>query len=317
MNGCEAEGAHSMSDDRPAPPETAVADRSRLGPWLLPVALPVVLVTLILGADALEGPKTAYVGVLAVVPMLAAVFATPLQTAIVGLVAWLAAFGFGTLASDGSVPAQRVRLLIIAACAVGAVFAAQHRQRREAAVLEAERAQLHLTRAMHEATTDVLTNILNRRGLALALQGHAHDVPMTLALADCDDFRSVNDKHGHAGGDRYLVSTAHRLTHALSSHDIVGRWGGDEFLIALPLPLHEAAAVIGRVRHQITKDPVVVMGDSLTVSLTFGLAEWQPGESLSEVIARADAAMYSGKAHGQRICLDAHVAPRLEGASAT
>ena len=329
MNGCPAEKAHPgdgdpttgayghVADDLPSPPATVLAHTSRVGPWVLPIALPVVLVALILGADALEGPKTAYVGVLAVVPMLAAVFATPLQTAFVGLVAWLAALGFGTLASDGNVPAQRVRLLIIAACGVGAVFAAQHRTRREASVVEAERDHLNLTRAMHEATTDVLTNILNRRGLAIALEGHDRDVPVTLALADCDNFRSVNDKHGHAGGDRYLVSAAHRLTHALSSQDIIGRWGGDEFLVALPLPLHEAAAVIGRVRHQITKDPVVVMGDSLTVSLTFGLAEWQPGESLDEVIARADAAMYSGKSHGQRICLDGHVAPSLEGASAT
>ena len=315
MNGCEAERAHPLNDDQPPHPEMTVPEWSRPGSWLLHDALPLLFVALILGADALEGPKTAYVGVLAVVPMLAAVFATPLQTAAVGLVAWLAALGFGTLASDGNVQAQTVRLLIIAACAVGAVFAARHRTRREASALGAERAQRNLTHAMHEATTDTLTNILNRRGFALALEGHHRDVPMTLALADCDNFRSVNDRHGHAGGDHYLVSTAHRLTHALSAHDVVGRWGGDEFLVALPLPLHEAAAVMGRVRRQITRDPVVVKGDALTVSMTFGLAEWQPDESLSDVIARADRAMYSGKAHGQQISLDVHVTPTLEGAS--
>jgi len=327
MNGCEAERAHPLNDaetpdaysrvadDLTTPLATALAGRPGLVTWLLPVALPILFVALILGADALEGPKTAYVGVLAVVPMLAAVFATPLQTAAVGLVAWLAALGFGTLASDGNVQAQSVRLIIIAACAVGAVFAARHRTRREASVLGAERAQRNLTHAMHEATTDTLTNILNRRGLALALERHDRDVPLTLALADCDNFRSVNDGHGHAGGDHYLVTTAHRLTHALSVHDVVGRWGGDEFLVALPLPLHEAAAVMGRVRRQITRDPVVVEGDSLTVSMTFGLAEWQPDESLSDVIARADRAMYSGKAHGQHISLDVHVTPALEGTS--
>ena len=82
--------------------------------WLLGVVLPLALVVIILTADYLEGPKTAYVGVLAAVPMLSAVFARPLVTLAVGVITWLAALGFGLAASDGNVPAQRVRLVIIA-----------------------------------------------------------------------------------------------------------------------------------------------------------------------------------------------------------
>jgi len=315
MDGPLAKSADSLGVDPPSTHEAAVYGNS--GWWLLPVALPLILVALILGADALEGPKTAYVGVLAVVPMLAAVFATPLQTAAVGLVAWFAALGFGTLASDGNVQAQTVRLVIIAACGLGAVFAARNRARRESTVLETERAQIQLERVMQESTTDVLTNILNRRGLTMALDGHDRTTPLTLALADCDDFRSVNDQHGHAGGDHYLISTAHRLTHALSSRDIVGRWGGDEFLVALPVPLQEAETVMGRVHHQITREPVDFEAASLTVSLTFGLAEWQPHESLHEVIARADRAMYSGKAQKKEITIADHAVPTLEGTIGT
>ena len=269
--------------------------------WVLPVVAPVFLVALILEADLLEGPKTAYVGVLAVVPMLAAVFGTPLQTAIVGAVAWLAAFGFGQLASDGNATSQNVRLIIIATSAVGAVFAARHRVKREGRLQEAERDRALMEQMRHDATTDILTGALNRRGLVRTLEAMDRSGPITVAVADCDDFKLVNDRLGHLAGDRYLKSTALRLTRALAEQDVIGRWGGDEFLIALPLPIDEARVILERVNNQVTHEPVLSDGDSMTVSLTFGATEWAVDESLDSVVSRADQAMYAGKRSKQRV----------------
>ena len=97
---------------------------SRAAAVWLGLVLPVLLIVVILGADVIESPKTAYVGVLAVVPMLAAVFAPPPMTAVVAVITWLSAFGFGQLASDGNVAAQQVRLVIIALAGLAAVGAA-------------------------------------------------------------------------------------------------------------------------------------------------------------------------------------------------
>lgn len=271
--------------------------------WLLPVALPIALVGMILGADQLEGPKTAYVGVLAVIPMLAAVFGTPLQTGIVGVVAWASAFTFGHIASDGNAMAQEVRLIIIAASVVGAVFAARHRQRREHRLAVAERERALMDQLRHDATTDLLTGALNRRGLLMSIADLDRSGPVTLAVADFDNFKWINDQHGHLTGDRCLRATALRLERNVSERDLIGRWGGDEFLIVLPLPMEEATSVIERLSARVTADPIECCGTPLPVSLTFGLAQWQADESLDSVLLRADRAMYSGKGLDTRVHL--------------
>lgn len=137
--------------------------------WVLPVALPVLLVALILVADALEGPKTAFVGVLAVVPMFSAIFGRPLQVAIVGVVAWLAALGFGMVALDGKAPAQTVRLVIIAMSGVVAVLAARHRMAEEQRLRTAEQDAARAAQMRQQADTDQLTGALNRRGVLRSL----------------------------------------------------------------------------------------------------------------------------------------------------
>lgn len=268
--------------------------------WILPVIVPLLLVSVILEADVLEGPKTAYVGVLAVIPMLAAVFGTARQTAAVGAVAWLAALGFGFMASDGNVTAQRVRLVIIALSATGAVFAARHREKRERQLADAERERAVMEQMRYDATTDMLTGALNRRGTLAALESidtsALSTTPWTVVIGDCDNFKLVNDKHGHAVGDCYLKTVALRLTRAVSEGDVVGRWGGDEFLIALPLELEQATQVLQRVHLQTTREPVAGCEQIVPVSITFGAAQWLPGESLDDVVLRADQAMYRGKA---------------------
>ena len=265
---------------------------------LLAVVLPLVLVALVLLADAVESPKTAYVGVLTAMPFLAAVFGTPRQTAFVGVVTWLAALAFGFVASDGNVTAQQVRLGFIAIAVGGAVLAARQRQRMLRELVVAEREHALMERAQHDATTDVLTGLLNRRGIGERLDSLDRTGMWTIALADCDGFKAVNDCHGHRAGDEYLETLAVRLARAVGPEDQIGRWGGDEFLVALPLPPEEALAVVRRVQAQVTREPVVTTEGETALRLTFGLAAWPPGEPFDKALWEADRALYEGKRRG-------------------
>jgi len=274
---------------------------------LLPVVLPLALVVAILVADWLEGPKTAFVGVLTAIPFLAAVFATPRVTALVSLLTWLAALGFGFVASDGNVQAQRTRLIFIALAGVGAVLAARRRARQEVDLVAAERQRLQLDQARRDASTDVLTGLLNRRGLTASLEALEHKGEWTLAIIDVDDFKAVNDAHGHAAGDEYLTALAVRLTRSLADGDHVGRWGGDEFLVALSLPPREAYSVLRRVHAQVTRDAVPSSAGPLRLKMTIGAAGWHPGQPFTRALREADAALFEGKRRGENEVVRAEV----------
>lgn len=277
--------------------------------WTLPVVLPVVLIAVILGADALEGPKTAYVGVLAVIPMLSAVFGTPKQVAGVSVVAWLSALAFGLAASDGNVPAQRVRLVIIALSGIGAVLAARQRQRSEERLLVAERDAAFAEQMRRQADTDPLTGALNRRGLLRSLgldddpgadpgAGPDRNVPWTVAVLDLDDFKLVNDRFGHQVGDEFLRAVYRRLDRALAERDLVGRWGGDEFLLVLNVSVDRAEPVLRRVQDLLTRMPIETSSGPMPAEASVGAAGWVPGESFDAVLRRADHALYEGKGSG-------------------
>lgn len=272
---------------------------------LLAVVLPLALVAVVLMADAVESPKTAYVGVLTAMPFLAAVFGTPRQTAFVGVVTWLAALVFGFVASDGNVTAQQVRLLFIALAVGGAVLAARQRQHMLRELVVAEREHALVERAQRDATTDVLTGLLNRRGIGDRLDSLDRTGMWTIALADCDGFKAVNDQHGHRAGDEYLETLAVRLGRAVGPEDQIGRWGGDEFLVALPLAPHAALDVVRRVQAQVTRDPVSTSAGETCLRLTFGLAAWAPEEPFDKALWEADRALYEGKRRGGDVTVPA------------
>lgn len=266
--------------------------------WVLPILVPMLFVVVILAADALEGPKTAYVGVLTAVPMLAAVFGTPRQTAMVALLTWLSAYGFGLVASDGNAPAQTVRLVIIALVSVLAVLAAHQRCKQEDALVEAERERSLVDQVRREASTDLLTGLRNRRGLTSVVEDEARDGVWTIASIDCDGLKAINDGLGHAVGDEYLQTVALRLSRALGTQDHIGRWGGDEFLAVLPLPPERALTVLRRVHHQVTRDPVQTSSGQVDLRATFGAAPWRPGQQFEHALRDADHALYEGKRGG-------------------
>jgi len=266
--------------------------------WLLGFVVPLIFIALILVADSAEGPKTAYVGVLAVVPMFSAIFARPPMTAVVAVIAWLSAFLFGHLASDGNVTAQTVRLFIIAGVGLIAIVASMLRTRRETELLQAlsRASQAEVIKA--QANTDFLTGLLNRRGLLEQIDSKGA-ADRTLAIVDCDNLKKVNDDLGHVAGDEYIQAIGGRLLSNISKTDLVGRWGGDEFLVVLDLPQAQAEAVLTRVHRKVVERPISTAAGLVPSAFSIGLTGWPAGESLDLALARADKALYSAKGAGR------------------
>lgn len=273
------------------------AAAARPSTWLFGIVVPLLFIVVILGADVLEGPKTAYVGVLSAIPLLAAIFGSPWQTASVSVITWLSAWVFGLLASDGNATAQSVRLGIIAIFGVVAVGASWLRARRDAAFMIAQQRAAEAQLRHRQATQDDLTGLMNRRGMLEALEGWS-DGEATIAVVDCDNLKAVNDNRGHLAGDDYLIGIAGRLAHAVSSDDLVARWGGDEFLLVLRLPYEEAGSVLERVQAAVVSSPVKVGGGLLDPSYCCGFARFTGSASLDAAIAAADRAMYAAKRTG-------------------
>ena len=261
--------------------------------------MPLALILLILGADATEGPKTAYVGVLAVVPMLAAVFATPRMTLVVAVITWLSAFAFGHVASDGNVASQQVRLIIIAIAGAAAIGAAYLRQRRERALISALRTAAATETLREQAETDQLTGLRNRHGVTNRAVLATSDSVRTIAVIDCDGLKAINDTMGHQAGDVYLQAIAGRLHGSLSKDDLIARWGGDEFLVVQQLPMGTAMHSLTRMHHAIDDSPVSLGGAMVEASVSIGVAEWQPGMTFDDALAAADRALYSAKDQGR------------------
>jgi diguanylate cyclase (GGDEF)-like protein len=164
-------------------------------------------------------------------------------------------------------------------------------------------ARIGLLRAMAEselqATTDSLTGLLNRRSFAehVAL-ARGDDPALSVAVIDLDHFKQVNDTYGHETGDRALRAFAETLRAAVRSGDLVGRHGGEEFVIAFPdCGVVDAQTVLESVRSEFTRSTHRAGLPACTVSA--GVVAALPGEDLPAVIARADAALFEAKRAGR------------------
>lgn len=166
-------------------------------------------------------------------------------------------------------------------------------------------------RLSHMAHIDPLTGLANRRLLMERLRqeverAERYDQRFVLAMLDVDHFKRFNDKHGHDVGDQILVAVARHMEGALRDYDICGRWGGEEFLLVLPqTALVDAHAVITRLHHGISQVSIQIHRKTLSVTVSIGLAEHQPGEGYAETLLRADAALLTAKRSGRNCLLSA------------
>ena len=156
------------------------------------------------------------------------------------------------------------------------------------------------------ASLDVLTGLLNRRGgeglLERAYIGTRESgAPLSVILADIDHFKSINDTWGHPVGDRVLENVGGLLRARVRATDGVVRWGGEEFLVILShCDLHAAADQAERIRERIER---ATQPEAGRVTLSLGVAQLGPEETVASLIERADKALYQAKREGRnRIC---------------
>jgi len=155
------------------------------------------------------------------------------------------------------------------------------------------------------ARQDALTGLANRRNVEEHIEWRiAHERVFCVVILDLDGFKEVNDSYGHLAGDDLLKQFAREMRSNIRSSDIVGRWGGDEFIVVFDCDLNTAKTQIDRLRKWVLGEYTIQMADSSKIKVrldaSIGVARWELGQSMQALIASADSAMYREKAlpHG-------------------
>ena len=182
------------------------------------------------------------------------------------------------------------------------------------AAVALDNARLHDI-VQRQAITDDLTGLVNRRRFVEALDSEVErarrfDAPLTIVLADLDNFKDVNDVFGHHGGDVVLRAFADLIRSHVRDVDVSGRIGGEEFAILLPETSREDAVLVAeRMRRSLNAVPLAVSEEqSLTVAASFGVAELEPNQSGDDLLRAADAALYRAKGEGKNRVVTAELA---------
>ena len=158
----------------------------------------------------------------------------------------------------------------------------------------------------HAAHTDGLTGLHNRRWLSDSFKRQMQrcelsNQPCTVIMLDIDHFKQVNDRFGHIAGDRILCSVSKVLLNTMRPADLIARYGGEEFALCLPDTSKEDTSLIAeRLRISISEAKTYIEEKQLPlVTVSIGVAEMQPGQTLDSLISNADDALYRAKAKGR------------------
>lgn len=157
----------------------------------------------------------------------------------------------------------------------------------------------------HLAQTDALTGLANHAQVISVLtaaldQSHRQATPLCVVMADLDHFKVINDTHGHLVGDGVLREVAARLRAAVRDVDVVGRYGGEEFMVVFHnTPLSTAQEISERVCMRVASSPINVQKRTVDITISLGLAPARNADDATTLIARADAALYAAKAQGR------------------
>lgn len=156
-----------------------------------------------------------------------------------------------------------------------------------------------------EAVSDKMTKFYNHHYILKRLQeeiyyARKYSLHLSLIVFDIDYFKNINDRYGHQIGDLVIVSVADIVRENVRLTDVVGRYGGEEFFIILPnTTLKEASQVAERLRKKIEKNKVFTLNETISITCSFGVAEFNYKESLDEFIYRTDKLLYTAKNLGR------------------
>jgi len=173
---------------------------------------------------------------------------------------------------------------------------------------EIEQLRQEVNRAREDALVDGLTGLTNRKGFDQALKAGlsasgSEEQGMSLLFADIDFFKRVNDSYGHLFGDKVLRAVAQILKDNVKGKDTAARYGGEEFVILLPeTPVEGACHLAEKIRTTVERSRIKRIGSNEVISsitISLGVACYRKGESESDFVARADAALYESKNNGR------------------
>jgi diguanylate cyclase (GGDEF)-like protein len=173
--------------------------------------------------------------------------------------------------------------------------------------IDRERLRENLEEAERRARIDGLTDLWNRRAVMDLLKGEINrsnrdELPIGIAMLDLDDFKSINDTYGHQAGDEALRATAERIRQSVRDYDVVGRYGGEEFIVVFPESNRdELNDVTDRIRRNISDTEIPYDDLSLQVTASIGISMVEPGEEEEPdtLIKQADMALYKAKELGK------------------
>jgi len=155
------------------------------------------------------------------------------------------------------------------------------------------------------ATRDGLTGLINRAEIDLRAEealglAERYKRPLSCLMADIDHFKQVNDRLGHGAGDAVLREVARRIVTACRASDVVGRYGGEEFLLLLPeTGAADAVTTADKLRRVLSEHAVNIDGLDIPITASVGVAEWNPGMARSDLYEAADQALYKAKQNGR------------------
>lgn len=168
-----------------------------------------------------------------------------------------------------------------------------------------QRARSMRDRMIRDGLTGVLNHSSIKAQLDIEIRRAARDKqPLTLAMLDLDHFKQINDTYGHAAGDQVLLTLARLLQQRLRQTDVIGRYGGEEFIILLPhTGLESARMLMDEFRVRFSQIPFALNGNEWSVTFSCGVASYPTQASASSLLASADNALYQAKRQGRnQIC---------------
>lgn len=170
---------------------------------------------------------------------------------------------------------------------------------------------VHAEKTLHRlAEYDELTGLYNRRFIRDVLDDVYYDYIsngclFSVAITDIDDFKNVNDTFGHDAGDYVLKTLGERFKAGISDNEIVGRWGGEEFIVIFEngSSFEDCYNTMDKIRQSIESKPFSYEGHNISITLTIGVAIYEEGMSITDIIRKADSRLYKGKAGGKNVTI--------------
>ncbi|MFX4261735.1 GGDEF domain-containing protein [Pelotomaculum propionicicum] len=172
------------------------------------------------------------------------------------------------------------------------------------------------------AITDQLTGAYNRRYIMREIEQELaisirHGLPLSITMIDIDHFKEINDTHGHQVGDEVLKEVVQVLSSSMRTSDLLGRYGGEEFIVIAPLTAHHEALVLAeRLRETVSKWPFETTYGFLKLTISLGVATYDgkteayPSTLLEQLLARADAELYKAKSSGRNCISPVYIEER-------